>query len=151
MNVNDPEVRALIEEIERLKPWAPPTWRDAHRTIALDFDGVLHDDRDGYTGITPEGPPLAGARDACLDLVAKGYILVVHSCRCSDKEGMEAVAYWLKEHGFPTMPLTIGKPFAAIYVDDKAYRFTTGPWDGEDIYDITEMYMENAFTFGKYA
>jgi len=111
-------------EVTRLSPWEPEAWR--MKVIAVDFDGVLHDHA-GCFGPVPVGPPVEGALEGVKRLIASGASLVVHSARLESPEGWEGVVSWLDENGFPSMPLTIGKPNAKAYLDDRAIRFVD--WD----------------------
>lgn len=98
-------------------------------TISLDFDGVLHDYRAGWTGYVPEGEPVPGARAAVLALLAMDYEVVISSCRAYTQIGREGIREWLGKHGFPVerLHVTCEKPHAAHYVDDRAIRFE-GEW-----------------------
>ena len=66
------------------------------RTIAIDFDGVLHR-YSGYKGGVIDGP-IKGARSAIGSLMRQGHTVVVFTTR--DKALVEP---WLAEHGFPPM------------------------------------------------
>lgn len=91
------------------------------RTIAIDFDGVLHE-YEGYKGGQILGPR-PGAKQAVTDLLQAGHTVVVFTTRPST-----LVAPWLQEHGFPSLPVTATKsPFWAI-IDDRAICFD-GNWD----------------------
>ena len=48
------------------------------KTIALDFDGVLHSYKQGWTGDTPEDPPNEGANKFVRDLLGLGYEVVIY-------------------------------------------------------------------------
>ena len=98
------------------------------RTIAIDFDGVLHEYR-GYCGGLIAGP-LPGAKAAVERLVQHGHTVVVFSTR--PKVGIHA---WLEQYGFPALRVTnVKEPFFVI-VDDRALRFE-GTWDDEFIAQI---------------
>lgn len=93
------------------------------RTIAIDFDGVLHRYH-GYRGGYIDGP-IKGARDAVAALVAKGNEVVIFTTR--DKATVEA---WLAQYKFTAgLEVTnIKRPFWLI-LDDRAMAFD-GNWDG---------------------
>jgi hypothetical protein len=98
------------------------------RTIALDFDGVLHK-YEGYKNGFIDGP-IDGAKDAAQALVDRGHTVVVFTTR--DKT---TVAAWLKTHGFPALEVTdIKRPFYVI-VDDRAFNFG-GTWDNDTVRNI---------------
>ena len=94
------------------------------RTIALDFDGVLHR-YEGYKGGLVQGP-LPGAREAVERLLSLGHTVVVFTTR---EQG--TVRDWLALHAFPDgLEVTNHKrPFYAI-VDDRAVHFG-GQWSDE--------------------
>lgn len=93
------------------------------RTIALDFDGVLHAYA-GYKDGLIQGP-LPGAKEALEHLVARGHTVVVFSTRDKD-----LIRKWLQEHGFPPVEVTnVKRPFYVI-VDDRAVCFE-GKWTAD--------------------
>ena len=92
------------------------------RTIALDFDGVLHK-YNGYQNGLVQGP-IVGAKDAVETLLAAGNTVVVFTTRPPS-----LVEPWLKEHGFPPLEVTsVKRPFWVL-VDDRAIHFG-GSWEG---------------------
>lgn len=88
------------------------------RTIALDFDGVLHAYSKGWQDGTIYDPPMPGAVNACKAL-AENFELIVFTTR----ENLLAVSAWLYEHKFPAITVTNRKPLAVVYIDDRALRF----------------------------
>lgn len=107
------------------------------KSIALDFDGVIHDYALGYTGHVPEGGPVPGALEFVQELLEAGWTVYIHTCRAlPEQEGWKprvervgAVTEWLEWHGFPGgLIVTADKPHALLYVDDRAHRFT-GCWE----------------------
>ena len=92
-------------------------------TIAIDFDGVLHQYRRGYVPGKPYDPPMEGAVAAMHKLATKGYHLVVLTARDEEDHGM--IQDWLEDYQFPPMEVTNVKVPAFMYVDDHAVRFTT--------------------------
>lgn len=90
------------------------------QTLALDFDGVLHN----YTGWNGGvlGEPLTNARHAC-KLLARHFKLVCFTAR----ENTGEVADWLRRHGFPLMEVTREKGPYFLLVDDRALLFE-GLW-----------------------
>lgn len=98
------------------------------KTIAFDFDGVIHSYDSGWTGEVPTDPPVPGARESLATLRAAGYRVVVFSCRVLTAGGMAATREWLRTHGIEVDGITGIKPHAVLYVDDRAHRFQ-GTWD----------------------
>jgi hypothetical protein len=92
------------------------------RTIAIDFDGVLHK-YNGYQNGLVQGP-IPGAKESVLRLLGEGNVVVVFTTR-----GYELVKNWLREHGFPDMHVTSEKQPFWVIIDDRAMRFD-GSWDG---------------------
>lgn len=98
------------------------------RTLALDFDGVLHSYTRGWTGPVPEDPPEPGAAEFARRM-AETCDLVCLTTRADTGEGGTAVESWLHRHGFPPMAVTDRKPPAVAYVDDRAVRYHAGNWE----------------------
>ncbi len=98
-------------------------------TLAVDFDGVLHDSGHPEPG-HKMGPPVDGAVQAVIDLSHLGHTVIVHSCRANTNAGLEAMVEWLDWAGLADdvkvwdQP---GKPRADCYLDDRAVAFTS--WD----------------------
>lgn len=100
------------------------------QTIAIDFDGVLHEYKSPWAGPTviTDGP-VDGSQNAVARYLEQ-FEVVVFSTRCHQPGGVEAMRKWLGEHGFPaalkiwTEP---GKPPAIVYIDDRSFRFE-GAW-----------------------
>lgn len=92
------------------------------KTICIDFDGTIHNNKLGYLDGTIYGEPAEGAVFTITNL-CKEYRVVVFTAR-QTKE-FKAVKNWLKQYGFPKLEITNKKIPALCYVDDKAIRFTT--------------------------
>nr|WSZ21185.1 hypothetical protein OH837_48940 [Streptomyces canus] len=111
------------------------------KTIAVDFDGVIHAYSKGWQDGTIYDPPLPGALDALKSLMDT-YAVFIHTTRDAT-----AVAGWLAERGFDTVAdvdgpkhpkrefwnergallVTDRKLPAVAYIDDRAIRFTDWP------------------------
>jgi sulfur carrier protein ThiS len=100
----------------------------AKRTVALDFDGVLHPCRRGWTGHAAEEDPVPGALRFVRRLLDLGWTVIVYSARAKHSEGRAGIRKWLAKHGFPPLHVSVGKPTACAYLDDRAVRFD-GDWD----------------------
>lgn len=95
------------------------------KTVAVDFDGVLHAYTRGWTGEIPEDPPMPGALDFVVRLLDAGAEVVVYTTRASTPGGLAATCRWLERYAFPAdrLRVTDGKPMAVAYVDDRAVPF----------------------------
>lgn len=93
------------------------------KTIAIDFDGVLHSHQSGWNGNVPTDPPVSGAREFVQSIVSSGYEVVIFSCRAESSAGKDGIISWLKNNQFPDVPVTNTKPIAELYIDDRGYRF----------------------------
>jgi hypothetical protein len=93
-------------------------------TICFDFDGVLHEYLDREADFpTPGGVPVLGARQATWDLHQQGYSLVIFSARANEPEGEKEIKNWLQNWAFPDIQVSLIKPQAALYIDDRGFRF----------------------------
>lgn len=110
----------------------------ARYTIAIDFDGVIHD-WDGTNAFDPtdiSGPMIPGALEF-LHKMLHNFDVVILSARARTWRGRRAIRRWLKNEagmmwyengcgceGFESIKVTAIKPPALMYVDDRAHRFT---------------------------
>lgn len=90
-------------------------------TIAVDFDGVLHSYEKGWQDGEIYGTPVPGALEAIQKLRSRGYWIVVHTAMARDPH---TVYKWLLNHGIYVDAVTILKPAAVAYIDDRGIRFT---------------------------
>lgn len=105
---------------------------DLKNTIALDFDGVIHKNSKGFFDGTIYDVPIPGTKEA-LELLSKKFPrIIIFTCKALEKRplinrktGIELVWEWLKKYELYQYiyDVTIEKPVAAAYVDDKAVRF----------------------------
>lgn len=104
------------------------------RIIAIDFDGVI-DSYKGWQGEHTFHEPISGAREALWELAARGFTIVVYTCR---PDISEIKKYLIKNnipfhsinssHRNKELGLCREKLAADIYIDDKAVCFE-GRWD----------------------
>ena len=97
------------------------------KTIALDFDGVLHDYHGWNNGVL--NGPISGAREA-VETLQDQFTTVIFTTREAT-----TVRAWLKEHEFPPLEVTREKPLCIVLVDDRALRFQ-GVWTPQVIAEI---------------
>ena len=108
---------------------------ESQKTIALDFDGVIHNDTKGFYDGTIYGRPIKGTKEALLKL-SQSYKLVIYSCKSNpkrplinNKTGTELIWEWLEHWGMKQYihDVVENKPNALYYIDDKAISFDC--WD----------------------
>jgi hypothetical protein len=90
-------------------------------TLAIDFDGVIHDDKHPVEG-RRMGPPIAGAKEALERYKSIGHKIIVHSV-WGDENGAKHIADWLAYYKIPFHLITNTKPTADFYIDDRAIKF----------------------------
>lgn len=103
------------------------------KTIAIDFDGVLHDDYLGFYDGTIYGRKFDGVDEGLKFIFEMGYTIVIFTAKAKpdrpligNKSGVELVWDWLKKHNLDKFvtAVTAEKPRALLYIDDKAVRHT---------------------------
>jgi hypothetical protein len=104
---------------------------DESVNLAIDFDGVIHNNSKGFHDGTVYGEPITGSINAIIKL-AKKYNIIVFTAKAkpdrplvNGKTGIELVWEWLKKYGIDTCvkEVTSEKPRAIAYIDDKGIRF----------------------------
>ena len=93
--------------------------------LSVDFDGVIHAYTTKWTtpDVVPD-PPVEGAVEFINEAV-KHFDVAIHSVRCGTQKGQEGMLAWFDKYGFPTkkLYLTIDKPAAVMYIDDRGFHF----------------------------
>lgn len=122
----------------------------APKTIAVDFDGVIHAYSRGWQDGTIYDPPLPGALEALRTLM-ETYAVFIHTTRDA-----VSVATWIAERGFHTLievdgPTHLKREFwneqgvllvtdrklpAVAYIDDRGIRFTSWNQALSDLADV---------------
>ena len=109
----------------------PPGFEHELNTIAIDFDGVIHNWDRGWHDGTLYGDPIPHAIHAIREL-SKKYRLVLWTAKAKANRplvngmtGIELIKEWLKRFGIDDCfaEITSDKPRAMLYIDDNAYRF----------------------------
>ena len=112
--------------------------------IALDFDGVIHNDNLGYHDGSIYGDPIEGSKPA-LEHLSKSYTLVIYSCKSNPtrplvdgKTGTELIWEWLEKWEMKQYISDVvwGKPNACVYIDDKGIGFKN--WS-QTLYDFVRL------------
>lgn len=92
------------------------------KTVAIDFDGVIHGYSKGWQKGVIYDPPMEGTEEALKHLAAR-YTLDVFTVRTD----LAAVVEWLQKHHLAQYihNVTNEKPIAVLYIDDRGLRFTS--------------------------
>jgi hypothetical protein len=110
-------------------------YKEESEILAIDFDGVIHENNLGFHDGTIYGDILPGAKSAIMQL-AKQYKLVIYTAKAkvdrpliNGKTGVELIWEWLEMHSIDKCihSITAEKPRSIVYIDDKAIRFED--WD----------------------
>jgi len=104
-------------------------------TIGVDFNGVIHDHRDGARGFAEAGSPeIPGAID-WLRAISEEFAVVLVSASFARSPSVHAARSWLESKGIPrawTSPVLVGmpriamspfKPACVMFIDDRAFHF----------------------------
>jgi hypothetical protein len=144
-----------VERIYSARPDIPPTPVESQGgvlsevgTIAVDFDGVIHDYLHGWGDGTIYGDPIPGAHESLTELLADRPVAIFTA------REVTSVATWIQDRlGIPTLAdpaSTIGfwtergkllvtnrKVAAVAYIDDRAIRF----WDWHTVMVSVRHYI----------
>jgi len=99
------------------------SYKIKNNTIAIDFDGVIHKYSKGWQGLeNAYDPPNDGTIEAIKKLKSMGFRLVIFSSRT-----VSVIEEWLDKHQLSECfdEVTNTKIPARIYIDDRAYHFTS--------------------------
>lgn len=128
-----PLARPFLPDIEgeRVIP-GPGNITPARWSIAVDFDGVIHQHVSPWTGDPAHipDPPVPGAI-AFLTAMVERYDVFIFTCRLLTPRRSpveRAMCAWLASHGAPeavihALHFASEKPHAGVYLDDRAMRF----------------------------
>lgn len=126
------------------------------RTVAVDFDGVIHRYSQGWQDGSIYDPPVAGAFDA-LRALRQRFDVVIYTTRAGETEpyrsllgsgagvraaGIVRIQEWFRQHGgedLADLHITDRKPLAVAFIDDRAVRFTS--WS-QAIADLGQLEAE---------
>jgi 5'(3')-deoxyribonucleotidase len=92
-------------------------------TLAIDFDGVLHDKAHPLEG-KKMGAPMPGAQAAMDELYQAKHKIIIFTTMATTPGGKQAVEDWLDWYDFDYHEVTAIKPNADLFLDDRAVRFT---------------------------
>lgn len=91
--------------------------------IAVDFDNVIYNHDGIWRGGKLSRGPIPGAIEALQQLTTAGHIIIINSTRNWSKKHRERIAVWLEANLIPYHKISIHKPNADLYIDDKAIKF----------------------------
>ena len=101
------------------------------KTLAIDFDGVIHKNSKGFFNGEVYDDPVDGSI-AAIKYLAEYYTIILYTFKghpdrplVRGMNGIELTWEWLKKYGIDkcVQDIVWGKPNARIYVDDKGYKF----------------------------
>jgi len=106
------------------------------RRICIDLDGVIAQfKKEGQT--YADVAPIEGAVERLNQFKADGHYIIINTARhmktCESNLGLvnarisKITLDWLESHQVPYDEIYFAKPWADIYIDDNAFRFTD--WD----------------------
>ncbi len=125
----------------------PPEFEHDAKNLAIDFDGVIHNNHLGYHDGTCYGEIIDGAHES-IELLARYFRIVIFTAKAKPsrpliqgKTGTQLVWEWLESKGIAQYveEVTSEKPRAMAYLDDKAIRFDSWKTAIEDISLATQM------------
>lgn len=118
----------MLKEIDITTSPKHNYWDPKVKTIAVDFDGVIHSYQTPWVAshYIPD-PPLPGALE-WLEYLTHNFKVLIFSARCNDVAGIAAMKGWFKNHGLAPAALGAlifepGKPSAHVFIDDRAIQF----------------------------
>jgi hypothetical protein len=96
--------------------------------ICIDFDGVIHSYTSPWLTATEiPDPPVPGAFEAIARYINAGFLVHIHSCRCSTRPAIRAIRAWFLRNGGEVLlrhlKFAERKPKALLYIDDRGFRF----------------------------
>lgn len=110
--------------------------KPSDKIAVIDFDGTLC--KFAFPDVGPIEPDVRTALEALKDA---GYKIKIHSCRTAtywDNEDarrghIQLIQAFMKEHKLPydelIMSITMDKPIADVYIDDRAIRYENNWFD----------------------
>ena len=106
------------------------------KSIAVDFDGVIHGYSEGWKDGTIYDDPIPGVQEA-LKLLQSDYEIIIFSTRNHDRtvdgdkqpNQVGEMRAYMEKHNIPFDKIHIenGKPLVKLLIDDNVYRFE-GDW-----------------------
>ena len=104
--------------------------------LSIDLDGVIasfKEEGQSYSDVKP----IPGAKEKISTLRRKGHYIIINTARhmktCNGNQSLvikrigKMTLDWLEKYEIEYDEIYFGKPFADVYIDDNAFRFTS--WD----------------------
>ena len=110
------------------------TRKHKKRVICLDFDGVIHAHLLSWKDRQTVSSGVVDGVVEAIEQLRRSYVVKVHSGRCCEESGRQAIEDWLKVKGIEVDEVCKDKPQAYLYVDDRGIQFK-GDWS-QTIKDI---------------
>ena len=103
------------------------------KSIAFDFDGVIHSYVSGWQGYDEiPDPVVPGIKEVISKLKKDGYYIIVFSTRAMRAEGVDAMWRYLEDNEIYVDQITSDKQPWILLVDDRCLQFTG---DTSNLYD----------------
>jgi hypothetical protein len=127
------------------------------KTLCLDFDGVVHSYKSGWTRVDDiPDPPVDGVFEFIRAALDRNFVVTIFSSRSGDPAGWRAMREWFARHAVLSLPASdalrlienvtfpLEKPPAWVSIDDRALTFT-GVWPSLDaIESFTPWYKKKS-------
>lgn len=98
------------------------------RTVAIDFDGVIHAYSKGWGDGTCYDVPMKGAFESICRIRSRGFNVIVFTARPVEQVTTWFANNWPRVAPYGPVPeITNTKPIAIVYIDDRALKFEN--WD----------------------
>lgn len=102
-------------------------------TLCVDFDGVIHWYREGWKDINNiYDVPVPGSLRFIKES-QKYFNVMVLSSRGAHDEGVNGILNWMRQFGYPELPITHEKPPTFLSIDDRALCFQGDFWDPKEL------------------
>lgn len=129
------------------------------KTVAVDFDGVIHAYSKGWHDGTIYDGPMPDAARGMQTLIDCGYDVVIYSTRCHDrvvdgeicKNQVDEMRRWLTRHKVPYSRISTepGKPLCVAFIDDRAIKFQAWSVALRDLDDMCGSKTHDSFYEGR--
>lgn len=124
IDTTDFDIDGTISSILKVSPVPSKELKtlDKRKTLAVDFDGVIHRYSKGFQGLeNAYDPPMEGAQEVLQRLKDQGYVLKIMSSRPA-----LVIEEWLEKYNMTNLfdAVSNNKFAATVYLDDRGFHFT---------------------------